>query len=428
MERLILLVIVFLLLCSTGNAAEVAVVQQAARTTTGTQDFTSSGFGTPKGAMCMVGAGSINGTAVSHALFSIGFTDGTRQNALSLRSKSGVTTTLTGRRADTTDFLILVNQDQNVVMRVQFSSWITDGMRLNYSVAPTTAYQVSCTLYGGAGISNAYVNTVTTPATVDTGTIVSTVGFQPDVIIAAINGDGTYNDTNQAQADASVGFMLCGSSNPHTQKSVSWFDVNGLTTTSIVGMNLSSRVGRSSNSTQRVEIQDCTSSGFTAMTRTASASATMGYLALKLNGISASIVAVDSPTATGAQTITGITGIPQWGMLISSAVQSVDTVITDGDAEVFGVSSFTSSAQSCLAITSADAVTTTVSESLTDSKPVCLRKGGAAFYSASFTSFGSGTATFNYATANGTIRKWNGLFLQDSTTATLRRRGAVILP
>ena len=82
------ILLVLILFASPSLAAEVVVVQQAARTTTGTQDFTSSGFGTPKAAMCMVGFGATNGTSVSHGVFSIGFTDGTRQNALSVRTKT----------------------------------------------------------------------------------------------------------------------------------------------------------------------------------------------------------------------------------------------------------------------------------------------------------------------------------------------------
>lgn len=416
------LLIVAIILSSAGftDAAEVAVVQQAARTTTGTQDFTSSGFGTPKAAMCLVGYGATNGTAVSHAGLSIGFTDGTRQNALSVRSKNGVTTTLTGRRADTTDMLLLANQDGTVILRVQFSTWITDGVRLNYSVAPGTAYQVSCTLFGGAGIMNAYVNTVTTPSTADLSTTVTTVGFQPDVVIGAVNGDGTYNDSNQSQGDLSIGYAINGS----TQKGHSWSDVTGLGTTSVIARNLSNRVGRGGINSQQIEIRNFTANGFDATLRAASFAATLGYLALKLNGITASGLAVDSPTATGSQSITGITGIPQWGMLVSGSLQSVDSTTIDDKSEGFGISTFTSTDQSCFAIASDDAVTTTVTESLVDSKPICLRKDAGLFYSASFTSFSNGTATFNYGTANGTARKWIGLFFssQASGVGAARRR------
>lgn len=402
------------------SAAEVAVVQQAARTTAGTQDFTSSGFGTPKAAMCLVSYGATNGTAVSHAGLSVGFTDGTRQHAMSVRSKHGVTTTVTGRRADTTDLLVLADPDGAVILRVQFSAWITNGLRVNYSVAPSTAYQVSCTLFGGAGITNAYVNTVTTPSTVDLSTTVSTVGFQPDVVIGAVNGDGSYNDTNQSQGDLSIGYAINGA----TQKAHSWSDVTGLGTTSVLARNLSNRIGRSGINSQQVELQNFTSSGFDATTRGSSFSATLGYLALKLSGIAATGLAIDSPTATGSRSITGINGIPQWGLLVSGAVGSVDTTTIDGNAEAFGLSTFTSAAQSCVAIASDDAVTTTATESMVDSKPVCLRKDAGLFYSASFTSFSSGTATFNYATANGTARKWIGLFLSApaSGSGAARRR------
>jgi hypothetical protein len=366
--------------------------------------------------------GVSNGTSVTHVGFTIGFSDGTRQNTAFARSKDGVATTVTGRRADTTDILYYADQDGTTIGRVQFSAWITDGVRLNWSVAPASAYQVSCTLFGGTGVTNAYVNTVATPSTVDTSTTVNTVGFQPDVIIGAISGDGTYNDTNQAQGDISVGFATS-----TAQKAMSWVDVNSVTTTSVVERTLSNRIGRSSNGTQQVEIQNFTSSGFDATTRTTGTAATVGYLALKFSGISPTILAIDSPTATGSQAITGITGTPQWGMLAGGSIQTVDSTITTTDAEAFGVSTFTSAAQSCFGISSDDGVATSNADTVADAKPICLIKDNAAFHTATFTSFSSGTATFNYSTANGTTRKWVGLFLSDSGASPssfgpLRRR------
>lgn len=424
MERLILLLVILALLCSTGNAEEFAVVHNDARTTPGTQSFTSSGFGTPVAAMCMASYGATNGTSTAHAGFTIGFTDGTRQNTAFMRSKNGVTTTLTGKRADTSDVLYLADQDGATILRAQFSSWTTDGMVLNYSVAPATAYKVTCTLIGGVGISNAYTNIVSTPATVDTSTTVSTVGFQADVLIGVVNGDGVYNDTNQAQGDLSIGFAVRGS----TQKALGILDVTAVTTTSLNQRNFSSRIGRSGTNSQQIEIQNFTSLGFDATTRNTSTAATMGYLALKFNGIAATGLAIDSPTATGSQSITGITGTPQWGLLIAGSAQSLDVNVTDTDSEAFGVSTFTSTAQRCFAISSDDAVTTSNVDTLTDTKPICLIKDDAAFYNASFTSFSDSTATFNYGTANGTTRKWIGLFVGHVSAATSHRRGVVLLP
>lgn len=417
----LLIALLTVFIASPASAVDVAVVQQAGRTTVGTADFTSTGFGTPVAVMCMSSYGVSNGTSVAGVGFTIGFTDGTRQNTAFVRAKDGVTTTLTGRRADTTDILYYADQDGTTTGRVQFSAWITDGVRLNWSVAPASAYQVSCTLFGGSGVTNAYVNTVATPGTADTSTTVNTVGFQPDVVIGVISGDGTYNDSNQSQGDISVGYAINGSS----QKGMSWLDVTGLTTTSIVERNLSNRIGRSSNGTQQVEIQNFTSSGFDATTRTTGAAATLGYLALKFNGLSATGLAVTSPTATGSRSISSITGTPQWGMLIAGGVQSIDSTVTTTDAESFGVSSFTSAAQSCFGISSDDAAGTTNADTVADAKPICLIKDNAAFYDASFTSFGSGTATFNYGTANGTARQWTGLFISEATsaaTSTTRRR------
>lgn len=412
--RYVVLVLVSVLWAQAVHAAEVAVVQQAARTTTGTQDFTWSGFGTPKAAMCLVGFGATNGTSATHGGFSIGFTDGTRQNVTSARTKSGVTTTATGRRSDTSDVLLLADQDGTVMLRAQFSAWITDGVRLNYSVAPGTAFKVSCTLFGGAGIANAYVNTVSTPSTVDTSTTVSTVGFQPDVIIGAMSGGTGYTDVNQSQLEISVGAAVRGVG----QRGASWFDTDGVGTTATSVFPLTNRIGRNTNNGSQIEIENFTGSGFDATLRQTTGSvATMGYLALQLNGATATVMEVTSPTSTGSHAISSIGLTPQWGMLVLTSDQTSGSADTSTDAESWGVSSFTSAAQSCVGMSADDGVGTSSADSLADLKPVCMRKDGALFYSASFTSFGSGTATFNYGTANGTARKWVGLFISESTAS-----------
>lgn len=411
----------FLMVPLSAAAGDVAVVQLAGRTTVGTKDFTVSGFGTPKAVMCVSSYGVTNGTRVAHAGVTIGFSDGVRQHTAFVRSKDAVTTTLTGRRANTTDLLYYADADGATIGRVQFASWITDGVRLNWSAAPATAYQVSCTLFGGAGISNAYVNTVSAPSTIDTSTTVTTVGFLPDVLIGVISGEGTYNDSNQSQGDLSVGYAIRGG----PQKAIGTLDVTGLTTTALNHRHLSNRIGRSGTSAQQVEIQNFTPTGFDATTRNAGTPSTVGYLALHLNGLTATGLEVDSPTATGSRSITGITGTPQWGMLVAGAAQGVDSTVTDTDAEAWGLSTFTASAQSCVGISSDDAVATTNVETIIDATPICLVKDDANFYHATFTSFSAGTATFNYSAASGTVRKWIGLFLSDSAASAfgrLRRR------
>lgn len=421
---------IWILLCllvfgwSEAGASPMAVVQQASRTTTGTQDFTSSGFGTPVGVLCAVGINTTLNTQVDHVGVGIGFTDGTRHASIYQRSQDAQTTTVTRRRGNTVDVLHVVDNSNTVVMRVQFSAWITDGVRLNYSVAPASAYRVSCTLFGGE-VAQAYVGSETTPATIDTGTDVTAPGFQPDVVFVINNDSQAFNDISTTNLGMSFGFAVRNAAgNPHPQMNQSWIDINGVTTTNVQGRTGDAFAGRVGNGSTQIELQDFDSSGFTAMTRTVGAATTFGYLALRLNGVSAKVLSFDSPTATGNDAITGVGFKPAGAIFSFSSATGVNTTYSDGDAEAWGMSMLTSTAQWCLGANSDDAVTTSNSDTITNSAPVCLRKDGAVEYAASFTSFDTDGFTLNYGTVDASARQLIGLFLSEPSS-TRKKGGAV---
>lgn len=67
----------------------IAQVQQAAPTSTGTQDYTVSGFGTPKAALFIVTKATTNGTAADEFVLGFGATDGTRTWSIGAESEHG---------------------------------------------------------------------------------------------------------------------------------------------------------------------------------------------------------------------------------------------------------------------------------------------------------------------------------------------------
>lgn len=415
------------LFTSQAYAAPMAVVEQAARTTSGTQDFTATGFGTPVGVMCVATVNTTLGTAVDHAQFSVGFTDGTRNVSIYQRSQDAQTTTVTRRRGNTADVLHIVDHTNTVVMRVQFSAWITDGVRLNYSVAPASAYRVACTLFGGSEVAQAYADTAATPGVIDTGTDVTAPGFQPDVVLVLNLDSQAFNDISTNNIGMSVGFATRNAGgNPHPQMNLSWIDINGVTTTNVQGRTSNAFAGRVGNGGTQIELQDFDSSGFTAMTRTVAAATTFGYLALRLNGVSAKVLSFDSPTANGNDAITGVGFRPTGAIISYGSALAVNTTYADGDAEAWGLGMFTATTRWCMSVFSDDAVTTTDSQSVSDTAAVCSRKDAAAFLSASFTSFDSDGFTLNYSTSNASARQLIGLFFQSAGSSAfgpLRRRG-----
>jgi hypothetical protein len=144
-----------------------------------------------------------------------------------------------------------------------------------------------------------------------------------------------------------------------------------------------------------------------------------------LSGITAKVLPVDSPVATGSREISGIGFTPQFGMLLMSDMQAYATLNTTGDGEVLGLSAFTAAAQYSYGVWADDNVATSNTEAMVNSVPVHLRKANADFYKATFTSFSSDKATFNYSVADGTTRKWAALFVEAAVTGpggAVRRR------
>ena len=76
-----------------------AVTRAALRTTTGTQDFTVTGFGTPKCAIFFVTSAVTDATEAAGLNWSMGATDGTNQWTVCCRADDNNATADTDRRA-----------------------------------------------------------------------------------------------------------------------------------------------------------------------------------------------------------------------------------------------------------------------------------------------------------------------------------------
>jgi hypothetical protein len=392
--------------------ADFAVVQAAIRTTTGLQSFTSTGFGTPTGAVFFITTGIVNGTAAAHGIMGAGCADGTRQLAMSGSSKDAVATSVAFHRGVASGVISLADPTTGAAQAIAtFNAWVTDGVQINVTTAPASGYLITCLLLGG-NVTNVYCNTVATPATINTATTVNTVGFLADAML--VLGQGGDPWTGSATRNSlSLGVVQRTGSDPPPQYSTNFHDNNGTNPTDVNGMlstTLANQIVAVANDVA-VEIRNFTSSGFDAYQRTSAGPATWGYVCLKFSGLSTKAMAFNSPTSGGSQSLTGIGLTPSLGILLLDALTANDTRSTDTTGEVLGIGLVTASAQYCLAITSQDNVSPSVAKSVTHSRPIFLTKAGATFEDATFTSFTYDTMTLNYGTADGTTRKWAGLFI-----------------
>lgn len=403
----------------TAWAADVAVVQSPAPTSNGgTQDFTSSGFGTPLCAMFFSGYGMTNGTVTDHAGLSVGFSDFTNHFSQSQSSEDGQGTTNTGASRSSSQALRTLLSSTLAVDATATASTITDGARLTWADAPPSAYLVNAVLFGGPNISDCYVGSVAGNATINSTASTSEPGFQPDVILAiAIN-----SSTNLR---SSYGFAV--NDGGIVQRAAGLADNNGSAAGTQVAATI--RADRivvnpaASSGVPTLELTSFDANGFTVTTRDVGASVTMYYLALKLaNGLRAKVLTCASPTVTGNHSCTGAGWTPQAGLMLHTESVAVGTYYSNDDGEVFGISAFTDAASGSSAIAAEDITPTSNTESMTDTKPVHLRKDAGAFMTADFVGFTNDGMTFNYTTAFGTVVQRGVLLFGASENSFVSRR------
>ena len=206
---------------------DIAVIQQAVTTGTGTQDFTQTGFGTPKAVLFWLTRATSNGTAVNHCCMAVGATDGTRQWVGYAMDEHGVATMDNGNRGMTDECLaISLTASPAVDGEMNFNSFVTDGVRLSIGNAFANAYLATVVLFGGSDLS-VYCDVDTHSAGENNATSYTGPGFRPDLIFFGGHGRD-FNDTSNAWASFSFGAAVDDGS--QTQGSFSWASEDGLAT------------------------------------------------------------------------------------------------------------------------------------------------------------------------------------------------------
>jgi hypothetical protein len=150
-------------------------VVNASSVASGTQDFTSAGFGTPKGAIFFMNGVTADGIA-AHSRIGIGAWDGSTANwATGVHDEDAVATTDTGQRSSVASNRVIwipTNTDTTWA-ELDYSTTVTDGVRVSWITSPGAGYHISCLLIGGADASvdvgSFQANASTTPKTVTTG-------------------------------------------------------------------------------------------------------------------------------------------------------------------------------------------------------------------------------------------------------------------
>lgn len=406
-------------------AVNVGLVRVSANTSTGTQDITKSGFGTPKAAIFIVNKATTDGSNAASMNMSYGAATGASNEwCITGNSKDNVGTTETKRSGRTTR-CIRIDVDGTVVVDgdALFTSFITDGVRIDWQTAPSAAWLVTVILLGGTDLT-AKADNVNLGNSLDNLIDVTTVGFESDVLFAACQGS-LAADANGSGYEPSMGLIhnngagtirqRCGAWNYTVGNAISRGYARVTETYGIMEITTSATVDWGG------DFSDFDSSGFSVTTKIAGANnVELYYLALNFGGVNDSWVGThDTPTSTGNDSLTAIGFKPQLIFEIMSQTEAIDTANANTAlAGAFGLSVYTTSDEFSASVLNDIDLSTTDTNSSTDSLAVELQDDtGTLDLEATLVSFDATGDTLNWTSVDANAKKFFRLALEENAAA-----------
>ena len=264
-----------------GTHIRAKVVSWTMRTSTGNQSVTGVGFQPDVVIHAHAGSGhtSSPSSTSQHGGFGLGAMDSQgNQWAMATFVVDGVSTSDTSRYQRTNRCLVSVGGSQTEVKDATFVSMDSNGFTINYSNANSSAGQVFSLALKGVQANAGTFNKTTSAATASQS--VTGVPFRPRVVLFASAQDVSRTT---AQSSARLGI---GASNVSTEGGIAMQDTNGLSTTSVDGVDSSTKAfTKVNNNTQStdaaVDVSSLDTAGFSLSWTTNDAVATeMLFLAL----------------------------------------------------------------------------------------------------------------------------------------------------
>lgn len=394
----------------------VATTRVAVPTSTGTQDITTTDLAglTPKAAMILLSYASSDGTAANNAGLSVGFTDGAKSYCLFINSEHGVTTTDTHSGVENVPVLLTTPGSASVDAKASFSAWLTNGIRLNWTTAPSTAYLMHVTFFAGSDLS-ADVDTAAM-AGQDVEVDVTAPAFEPDLVLALTSLSIAGDSGSGSHTRYSFGAAHWDGVSVVTQRSFSQNSRNGLTTSEVSGAMSETYmlrpIGVGGSFAHAVDITSFDANGFSLYARNSSGSGDDVYfLALSFGGFADVKVGTHTtPTSTGESSETGIGFVPQAVIIGTTLLESADSVDAAGLGGQVGIAVIDEDEQYALAFNDEDAQTTTDTQSLSDDvcavQPLHTGAAGIVATTPAADKFVANGWTFDYTTVTGTAKKW----------------------
>lgn len=162
---------------------QVAAITSGGSPGAGDQEVTIPGIGTPLAVIIEVTRALTAGTGADHAVVSVGAADDTNQFNLGNRDRDNFSGSDAGKRGGSDGCIIVVNATANTIDgRATRASFITDGVRLNWSDFPAGAYLLNVTfIYGTVG--QVKVRNLVTAGVLNQIDEFSGLGFDPNLAL-----------------------------------------------------------------------------------------------------------------------------------------------------------------------------------------------------------------------------------------------------
>lgn len=188
-----------------------AIIHGVEPSSTGTVNYTVSGFGTPVAALMIGSFCSSLDSLDRHSVLSYGFTDGLLSRCSYFAARDGDANTHSRGGSRDTLFCRVSSYGVDPQAVADFNSWITDGIQLNWSVVPSdTKRQFVIILIGGTGVS-AKVGDFTPSSSVDGTVDVTDLGIDPEILFFT-GSRNNFAPTFQGTPDASISLGVVTSS------------------------------------------------------------------------------------------------------------------------------------------------------------------------------------------------------------------------
>lgn len=391
-------------------------VVKAVNNGSGTQDFTSSGLGTPIGAILFISEAN-SGTSADLS-YSCGFTDFTNHKYISTRSQDGISTSYNSfRRTDTSGLGGIWETTGTPSIESSGAATTTDGITVTWSTAGTaSAYDVVAILFGGTDAASAYAGSHTPPATGPDD--ITAPGFEPTMVFASnaytTGVDTTAADTNRLH----LVFGMAVNDGSDTQASIIGHGRSGASDGGTSRLTLSGIGGRAEvdNLTYNTSIGSFDANGFTFTYSADPTDDPIIYFAVKYNN-SPSLDISEITFPTGSSTSENFGGptafTPVFGMILANEQTALDTTGVTSTGFSFGITAFDGTTCWTIGAQVDEGQATFDHNSYSESGLKVYDQALSALSTATFTSFGSTGPVFNFS-AGGSNK---GIMLSISDTA-----------